>query len=241
MTLILGSSLGTTKAVWERNVPGLEQATRVVLYDHRGHGDAAIPPRPWDIGDLGLDVIDLMDRLEIERASVGGVSLGGMVAMWLGINQPERVEKLVLVCTTAHFPDPSVMLQRAETVRDAQGTGVIADAVVERWLTVPYAREHPETVDWLRAMVRATPAEGYAACAEAIARMNLLDELWKIRAPTLIIGAEQDGSTPPEHQQAIAQRITGARLEILPDAAHLANVERVDVVNELILEHLREG
>jgi 3-oxoadipate enol-lactonase len=237
MTLILGSSLGTPRALWEHNALGAD----VLRYDHRGHGTAPAPPGPWELGDFGRDVLALMDREGIERASVGGISLGGMVAMWLGIHAPERVESLVLCCTTAYFPDKGPWRDRIAAVREAGTTEAVADAVVERWLTPPYAAAHPETVDALRAMLVSTPAEGYALACEALADMDLRADLGRIRAPTLVISAAEDPSTPPPMQQEIAAAIGGARLEVVEGAAHLANVERAEAVDRLILEFLDES
>jgi 3-oxoadipate enol-lactonase len=234
MTLILGSSLGTTQELWRANdLDG-------VLYDHRGHGTGANPSGPWEIADLAGDVLALMDREGIQRASVGGISLGGMVAMWLGANAPERVEKLVLCCTTAYFPDKAPWRERIAKIREAGTTEVLADAVVERWLTPEYAAAHPDTLAWLRGMLTSIDAEGYANAAGAIERMDLRADLPRIQAPTLVISAAHDPATPPAMQQEIAAAIPGARLETIEDAAHLANVEHADTVDRLIREFLDE-
>ena len=102
--LVLSPSLGSTLAMWEPQVAALARSHRVIRYDHRGHGGSPTPPGPYEIADLGRDVLELMDSLEIERASYCGLSIGGMVGMWLGANAPERIERLVLICTSAHLP-----------------------------------------------------------------------------------------------------------------------------------------
>ena len=171
--LLLGCSLGTSVAMWEPQVAPLAERLRVIRYDHRGHGASPVPPGPYEIEDLGRDVLALMDRLGVERASLGGVSLGGMVAMWLGANAPERVDRLVLCCTSAHMPPASAWAERADKVRSAGTTEVVADAVVERWLTPAFADANPETQAWLRAMLVGNDPSGYAACCGAIERMDL--------------------------------------------------------------------
>jgi 3-oxoadipate enol-lactonase len=236
--LLLGCSLGTALAMWEPQVAPLAQRLRVIRYDHRGHGASPVPPVPYEIEDLGRDVLALMDRLGIERASLGGVSLGGMVAMWLGANAPERVERLVLCCTSAHMPPASAWADRAAAVREAGTTAVVADAVVERWLTPEFAREHPDTQAWLRAMLLATDPAGYAASCGAIERMDLRAALPAIAAPTLVVSADGDRAAPPEHQRALAAAIPSARLETISPAAHIGTVERAGEVCELILEHV---
>jgi 3-oxoadipate enol-lactonase len=237
-TLVLGPSLGSTTAMWEPQVAALAERFRVVRYDHRGHGGSPAPGGPYELADLGGDVLALLDTLGIERAHVGGLSLGGMVAMWLAVNAPERVDRLALVCTSAKLGPPSIWQERAAAVSEAGATSVIADAVVDRWLTPGYAQDHPDLVANLRAMVASIDPVGYAACCGAIERMDLLADLERIAAPTLVIAARDDPATPPEHAEAIAARIDGARLEILDDAAHLANVQHPEAVTAMLLDHL---
>jgi 3-oxoadipate enol-lactonase len=235
--LLLGPSLGTSTDVWERNIGPLAERFRVIRYDHRGEGRSPEPAGPYEIADLGRDVLALMDRLWIERAHVGGVSLGGMVAMWIGAHAPDRVDRIVPMCTSAHMPD-APWAERAAAVREAGSTEPIADTVVRNWLTPGYADEHPEGRAWLRELLTASPPEGYANCCEAIERMDLRDELPHVEAPTLVISASDDPSTPPEHQRVIADLIPGARLEVIDNAAHLANVQHPSTVNQLIIDHL---
>jgi pimeloyl-ACP methyl ester carboxylesterase len=134
LPVLLGGSLGTTLAMWDGQAP-LARHIRMIRYDHRGHGGSPAPRGPYEIADLGRDILALMDRLGLERASHCGVSLGGMVGMWLGANAAERVDRLVLICTSAHMAPASAWADRAATVRRSGGTEAIADAVVERWLT----------------------------------------------------------------------------------------------------------
>jgi len=235
--LLMGSSLGTSMDMWDSQL-ALAERLRVIRFDHRGHGRSAVPPGPYEIADLGRDVLELMDSLEIERASYCGLSIGGMVGMWLGANAPERIERLVLICTSAHLPPAEGWAERAAKVRAAGTVGVVADAVVARWLTAGYAEEHPELVAELRAMLVATDPAGYAECCGAIERMDLRDDLGRITAPTLVISGADDLATPVEHQRLIAEAIPGARHEILSPAAHVAAVEQADAVNRLIEEHL---
>ena len=236
--LLMGGSLGTTVRMWDGQRPMVEHL-RLVRFDHRGHGASPVPPGPYEIADLGRDVLDLMDELGIERASYCGLSIGGMVGMWLGANAPDRIDRLVLLCTAAHMPDRSFWRDRAAAVLAAGSTAPIADGVVERWLTPGFADAHPEVREELHAMLLAAPPDGYAACCGAIERMDLLDALPRITAPTLVISGAQDEAAPPERQRVIAEAIPGARHETLSPAAHIAAVEQAEAVNHLILEHLR--
>jgi len=238
--LLLGGSLGTTLEMWDGQLP-LAGRLRLVRFDHRGHGRSPVPPGPYEIADLGRDVLALMDALAIERASYLGVSIGGMAGIWLGAHAPDRVERLVLACTSAHLPPASAWRERAAAVLAAGSPEVIADGVVERWLTPGYAAEHPDVRARLRAMLAATYAEGYAACCGAIERMDLRELLPQIAAPTLVISGSEDPATPIEHQRLIAEAIPGARHEVIAPAAHLAAVERADELNALVLDHVRRS
>jgi 3-oxoadipate enol-lactonase len=173
----------------------------------------------------------------VQRAHVCGLSLGGMVGQWLAIHAPDRVDRLAVLCSSARLGPESGYAERAALVR-AEGTRAIAEAVVGRWLTPAYATDHPEIVGKLRAMVAATPPEGYAACCEALAHMDLEPGLGRVRAPTLVVAGAQDPSLPAAHGEAIAARVPGARFAVLDPAAHLASLERAEAVNGLLLDHL---
>jgi 3-oxoadipate enol-lactonase len=236
-TLVMSNSLGSTTAMWDRQVPALAERLRVVRYDHRGHGRSPVPPGPYELADLGADALALLDRLGVDRVHWCGLSLGGMVGMWLAINAPERIDRLVLCCTSAKLGPPSMWAERAATVR-AEGVDAIADAGIGRWLTEGFIAREPEIAAEIRAMLTATPAEGYAGCCAVIERMDLLDRLGEIRAPTLVVAAAQDPATPPEHGERIAHAVPGARLVVIDDAAHLAAVEQPAVITDLIAGHL---
>lgn len=237
-TLLLGGSLGTRLAMWDGQMP-LASRFRLLRFDHRGHGGSSVPPGPYEIADLGEDVLALLDALSLERASYCGISLGGMVGMWLAANAPERIDRLVLLCTSAHMPPPSMWRERAEAVRRARSVEPVADGALQRWLTPEFAARHPDVRAWLRSMLVDTSPDGYASCCEAIERMDLRTSLGRITAATLVVSGSDDPSTPIEHQRLIAESISGARHETVAEAAHLAAVEQPEAVNELIQEHLR--
>jgi 3-oxoadipate enol-lactonase len=234
--LVLSNSLGSTSAMWDPQVPALTERFRLVRYEIRGHDSAPVPDGPYSLDDLGGDVVALLDRLGLERVSFAGLSLGGMTGMWLAVNAPERIDRLVLMCTSAMLSKEHDWPLRARTVRE-KGTGAVAEAVVERWFTPAYVDANRDVAERMRAMVADTPAEGYAGCCEAIDAMDLVADIPGVRAPTLVIAGREDPATPPPHAEQIAGQIPGARLELV-DAAHLASYERSDEVTALMLDHL---
>jgi 3-oxoadipate enol-lactonase len=236
--VVLSNSLGSSMEMWAPQIPALSVRFRVMRYDQRGHGESPVPPGPYGFQELGQDVLDLLDRNDIERAHFVGLSMGGMTGMWLGANAPERIDRMVLLCTTPYFGTPETWIDRAATVR-AEGTEAVADAGVERWFTDGFRESQPAVVARMRAMIASQPDEGYAECCGALERLDLRDQLGRIQAPTLVIAGAQDPSTPPDpHAKLIAERIPGARLEVLDPGAHLLNVERAPDVTDLILDHL---
>jgi 3-oxoadipate enol-lactonase len=235
--LLMINSLGADLAMWAPQVPVLGARSRLIRYDARGHGLSPVPPGRYGLADLGRDALALLDRLGIASADVCGLSLGGMTAMWLAANAPERVNRLVLCCTTALFGPPAQWAQRAATVLE-HGTAAVADAVVSRWVTPRFAAAHPDEVARLREMVAATPAVGYAGACAAIEEMDLRADLSRISARTLVIAGADDPATPPEHGAAIAHAVPDARFAVLENAAHLGTYEQAGAANRLILEAL---
>lgn len=235
-TVLLLNSLGSTLAMWDPQVPALTEHLRVVRCDTRGHGQSPVPPGPYTIDDLADDAIALLDTLGVERAHVAGLSLGGMVAMRLASRNPERVDRLALLCTSAQLGPAEGWVERAAAVR-AGGSGAVADAVVSRWLTDAHRADDPQATADLRDMIAATPAEGYAGCCDAIAVMDQRDRLAAIGAPTLVIAGTDDPATPPVHLHTIAEGIPGAELIELADCAHLATIDQPGPVTSALVAH----
>ena len=235
--ILLSNSLGSSLAMWDPQTGPLSERYRVIRYDLRGHGRSPVPPGPYRLEDLTDDVLALLDRLDVAQAHLVGLSLGGMVALQVAATATDRVDRMVLCCTSAYMPPADGWHDRATTVR-TKGVAAVADAVVDRWLTPAFADASPELVDRLRAMALATPDEGYAACCEAIASMDLRADLPRITASTLLIAGADDPATPPAHAEAIAAGLPRARTVVVGPAAHLANVEQPRAVTRHILDHL---
>ncbi len=238
--VVLSNSLGSTHRMWDAQLDALNERFLVVRYDTRGHGESPVPQGPYSIDDLADDVVALLDGLGIERAHVVGLSLGGMTAMRLAARNPARVDRVVLMCTGAQLPPASAWVDRAATVR-AEGSVAVAAAVVERWFTADYLDTHPEVRAAHEAMVAATPPEGYAGCCEAIAELDLRQELSSITAPTLALAGAADPATPPAKLEELAAAIPDAQLLVVERAAHLANVERPGIVTPALITHLEQS
>jgi len=236
--VVFSHAMGLSLAMWEPQMPRLSRDFRVIRYDHRGHGRSPVPPGPYQLRDLGRDLLNLLDSLELNRVSFCGISLGGMVGLWLAAHEPTRLDRLVVCCAAPRMLHPEDYAARAATVR-RDGMSSVAEAVLARWFTSSFVSSQPETVDGIRRLLVSTPAEGYAATCEALVQMDQWEDLRRIVAPTLVIAAEQDQATPPEQSREMAERIPRARLEIIPAASHLASIEQPETVTDKILEHLR--
>lgn len=237
--LVLLNAIGTTTAIWDGLVGPLAERLHVIRTDTRGHGEAPAAHEPCTMADLGGDVLGLLDKHGVDRVHVAGVSLGGMVAMWLAAHHPERVGRLALLSTSAHLPAPG-WHERAAAVR-AGGMTAISAPVVARWITPALAARDPELVARLTAMLQSTDAESYARCCEAIAAMDLRADLPRIGAPTLVIAGAEDHAIPVEHARTIAEGIALSRLCVLPGAAHIPTVEQAGPIAVQLLEHFTGG
>jgi 3-oxoadipate enol-lactonase len=224
--LVLSNSLGTDLSMWDAQMPALTARFRVLRYDTRGHGASAVTPGPYTIGELGRDVLRLLDALKIRRAHVCGLSMGGMTGMWLGVHASDRIGRMVLANTAPKIGTPEMWNQRIDNVRKG-GMEAVVDTVLERWFTAGFRARAPEAVARMRAMLTATPAEGYSACCAAVRDMDQRDAIAGIRHPTLVIAGTHDAVTPPAEGRATAERIRGARYVEL-DAAHISNIEAAD-------------
>lgn len=234
--LVLSNSLGTDHTMWDAQVPALALHFQVLRYDARGHGQSSAPPGPYAVADLGQDVLALLDGLGIEKACFCGLSLGGLTGQWLAINAPERLHKLVLSSTAARIGTPESWNVRLTQVQ-AEGLAPLAAATAGRWFTAAFQRAQPSAVAAVLAAFRATAPLGYAAACAAVRDADFHAALPRLRAPTLVLAAEDDPVTTPADGRALAQGIAGAELVLLP-GAHLCNVESAAAYNAALLHFL---
>jgi 3-oxoadipate enol-lactonase len=232
--VVLHSSLACTHRMWDPQADALHAAgLNVLRYDYRGHGRSAAVPGPYTLADLGGDTLALLAQHGIKRAVHVGLSLGGMVAMWLAQHAPEAVSGLVLCATSAALGPSEVWHERGQA---ALRTGMrpVADMFLPRWFTAEFADAYPEVVAAVEQQILATTPAGFAGGCDAIATMDLLGDLPSIIVPTAVLVGRDDPGTPPEHARRIAVGIPSATLTELDPGAHLLNLQRPEPVTAAI-------
>jgi 3-oxoadipate enol-lactonase/4-carboxymuconolactone decarboxylase len=234
--LVLLHSLGTNAHVWDDQVAELARSFRVIRPDLRGHGLTGCTPGPYSMGMFAEDLAALLDALEVERAHIGGISIGGLIAQAFAAAHPNRALSLILTDTALSIPPSQSWSDRAALVR-AEGIGAIADAVMARWVT-PAFLGAPATAG-LRAMLLRSPAEGYAAAAEAIAAADFTTSTSALTIPALVIVGEQDQATPVASAEALHQAIAGSSLVVVPGAAHIPTVEKPQEISAALRNFLQ--
>lgn len=236
--VMLSHSIATNLEMWAPQMAALEGRYRVLRYDTRGHGGSAVGAAEYSFEMLAADVVALMDHLAIERCHFVGLSLGGMIGMALALAASQRLLSLALCNTMSELPEGADALwtERIAGVR-AGGMAGLVEATVGRWFTAPYiARD--AGFEPVRAMIGATPAEGYMGCCRAILGLDFGARLSAIQAPTLIVAGAEDQATPVARSDDMHRYIPGSRLEVLAGAAHLSNWEQPGAFNEVLLGFL---
>lgn len=238
--VVLSGGIGTDLHLWDAQVDALAGPLRLVAYDHPGHGASPVPPPGTRVEDLGRQLLALVDDAGAERAHLVGLSMGGLVVQWVAAHAPERVDRLVLLCTDAALPPAARWTDRAAEVR-AHGTGSLVEVTRGRWFApATTADPSPPALAQLDALA-ACEDEGYARCCEVLAEADLRGGLADVRACTLVVAGEQDQGLPVERLRALAAALPDARLEVLEGCGHLPPVEVPDRVTELLRAHLVQG
>lgn len=233
--IVLSNSLGTDLTMWGPQIAMLTGQYRVLRYDTRGHGLSAAPAGPYSFDELVCDVVGLMDHFGIERATFMGLSLGGMTGLGLGLAHPDRVEKLI--CCDARADAPPAFVdswdQRSAAIRKG-GMEAVVTGSLERWLTQTFREADPETTERCAAMIRNTDAEGYIACAAALKQLDYLKDLHRLDLQTLYVVGNEDSGAPPEVMKNMAEQTRHGELAVVPNAAHIANLDNASGFNAAI-------
>lgn len=230
------------RAMWDAQVEALRASCRVITPDLRGLGETGATQGPATMEEMASDVAALLDALGVGRVVLGGLSMGGYVALAFLRQLPERVCALILADTRAGADSEEARRNREEVASLAlrEGMGPIADAMIPKLLSADTLERSPEIVSRVREMVLSTNPEGAAAAQRGMAaRRDQTDLLSRLGVPTLIIVGSEDKITPPDEAEAMQRTVRGSRLELIEGAAHLSNVERPNDFNRVLLEFLK--
>ena len=237
--IMLSNSLGTNLHMWDGQIGVLTKHFKVIRYDSRGHGKSPVSGGAYSIAGLGRDAVAIMDAMQLDRVHWLGLSMGGMVGQWLLTNARERIGRAILANTAANMSPPDIWNTRIRTVL-SQGMGAIIPAVMDRWFTLEFQARAPTEMAKVVAMLRSTPAHGYAGCCGAIRDMDQRESIRGISNPVLVIVGQRDPATTPEAGAYLASAIRDAKLVTL-DAAHLSNIEAEAAFNKAIAAFLTDA
>ncbi|MDM1286368.1 3-oxoadipate enol-lactonase [Acinetobacter indicus] len=230
--LVFSNSLGTNFKMWQPQIDHFQQDFFVICYDTRGHGASSAPQGPYTLDQLGQDVVNLLDHLNIEKAAFCGISMGGLTGQWLAINKPERFSHVVVCNTAAKIGQEQAWQDRAALVRE-QGLTPIASTAAGRWFTEPFIQSNAATVTTLSNDLGAGSPEGYASCCEALAKADVREQLKDIQVPVLIVAGQQDPVTTVADGEFMQQRIANAELFEI-NASHISNIEQPEAFNQAV-------
>ncbi|MDM1243768.1 3-oxoadipate enol-lactonase [Acinetobacter indicus] len=230
--LVFSNSLGTNFKMWQPQIDHFQQDFFVICYDTRGHGASSAPQGPYTLDQLGQDVVNLLDYLNIEKAAFCGISMGGLTGQWLAINKPERFSHVVVCNTAAKIGQEQAWNERAALVRE-QGLAPIASTAAGRWFTEPFIQSNAATVATLSNDLGAGSPEGYASCCEALAKADVREQLKDIQVPVLIVAGQQDPVTTVADGEFMQQRIANAELFEI-NASHISNIEQPEAFNQAV-------
>ena len=235
--LTFSHSLACSLRMWDGQVAEFKDRFRILLYDTRGHGGSEAPKGPYTLDMLAEDLKQLFESLSIKKTSYVGLSMGGMIGQTLVLKEPGLFERVVLA-DTGHAQTPETLKQWDERIKTAQTRGMqpLVQGTLERWFTEPFRKSKPDVIKQIADLIQGTPVPGYVGCCQAIAKLNTTARLKDIKRPVLAIAGEQDAAAPGTRY--IGENVPGAKLVMIPQAAHIANIEQADAFNRALREFL---
>ena len=236
--LLVSNSLSSDLSMWDDQVPAWAERFYVIRYDGRGHGRSDVPAGPYSMAMLGRDAVAVLDALGVARAHFCGLSMGGMVGMWLLTHARDRMARAVLANTSAYMGPQSLWDGRIALAR-AGGMEATVEPTVKRWFPPAFHVAKPGAVDRMRAMIRRVPLEGYVGCCEAIRDMDQREAIRTVTTPTLVLIGAKDPATTPADGALIHDAIAGSVVQTL-DAAHISNIEQPAAFTRAVLDFLAE-
>jgi 3-oxoadipate enol-lactonase len=240
--LAFSHSLACDLRMWDAQVEALKDRFRILVYDTRGHGKSSAPAGAYTLEMMADDLRALLSHLDIQRLHFVGLSMGGMIGQTFALKYSGIFSSLTLADTTSRYPAEAAPLwqERIRTV-ESKGMQPLVQATLERWFTEPFRKNHPDKVRKIAESILATPVAGYAGCCAAIPKIDVTARLKEIECRALVICGEQDAGTPPAMARQIHENLPGSRLALIPQAAHLANLEQPEAFNRVLSDFLTKS
>jgi 3-oxoadipate enol-lactonase len=234
--LVLSNCLGTNMRMWDPQMEVFAEHFRVLRYDTRGLGQSGVTPGPYTIEQLSRDVLALLDELKLDHVYFCGLSMGGMIGMFLGTHAAKRLKKIVLCNTAAKIGTAESWNARIQAVQNG-GMKAVAGSVIERWLTPQFRASHPGETQSVLAMLESANPQGYAANCAAVRDTDRRNTVKEIRVPCLVVSGTHDPGATPADGQTLVKAIPGAQYVELP-TSHLSNIEARDDFNRQVVQFL---
>jgi len=238
--LVLSHSLACSVRMWDPQIAALKDRYRILAYDTRGHGGSEAPKGQYALEQLADDLFSLLQGLKVKSAHYCGLSMGGMIGQTFALKYPGVFKTLALADTTSRYPAEAWPTWQ-DRIRTAETKGMepLAQPTLERWFTEPFRKKNPAAVEAIRKLIVSTPVAGYVGCCHAIPKINLTARLKEIKCPILVIVGADDPGTPPAMAKEIHENAPGSKLVVLPQAAHLANLEQPEGFTQALADFSR--
>lgn len=237
--LVFSHSLACSVRMWDGEIERHKDRYRVLVYDTRGHGQSAAPKGPYTLEQLADDLYHLLKSLNVSKPHFCGLSMGGMIGQTFALKYPGVFQTLTLCDTTSRYPaEAAAMWQERIRIAETQGLAPLVQPTIERWFTAPFREKQKDKLRKIAAQIERTPVPGYVGCCHAIPKIDLTARLKEIKCPALVICGADDPATPPAMAREIQQNLPGAKLELIAQAAHLANVEQPEAFNRALADFL---
>jgi len=239
--IVFSNSLATTIAMWDEQAAALKNSFRVLRYDQRGHGGSDAPAGRYPFDTLLTDALALLDALSIKKTHCAGLSMGGATALGLAERYPGRFDRII-VCDSPCQSTPQSSRQWEERIAVAQKQGIeaLVEPTIARWFPAETVAKNPPHLDKVRAMIRATPVNGFIGCAAALAAHDYAAAVATVKSPVLFMVGEKDGATPTAMRK-LHERLNGSRFVELAGAGHISNMDRPAEFTKAIRDFIAAG
>jgi 3-oxoadipate enol-lactonase len=237
--LVFSHSLACSVRMWDGEIAAHKDRYRILVYDTRGHGQSAAPKGAYTLEQLADDLQALLKHLKIDKPHYVGLSMGGMLGQTAALKYPGSFRTMTLCDTTSRYPAEAAPLwQERIRIAESKGMAPLVQPTLERWFTEPFRKSQPDKVKRVAQLIEKTPVAGYVGCCHAIPKINVTARLKEVKTPTLVICGENDPGTPPAMAREIHENLPGSKLVLIPQAAHLSNIEQPEAFNRALADFL---